>query len=59
MKPRCAIYVPERHYGRPGPCESKRAVRPIPYQGRRILACIGHRNFIAAGGQPQLVEGRR
>ena len=59
MKPRCAIHVPKRHYGQPGPCESRRAVKRIQVGDTPILACVAHRNFIKGGGKPAIARRSR
>lgn len=55
----CAVYVPKRHYGQPGPCASRRAIKRVMLGDTPVLACIGHRNFIAGGKTPELNRGRR
>lgn len=56
MKPRCSIYVTKRHYGHPGQRESRRAVKRIQIGDMPILACVGHRNLITAGGKPAVAQ---
>ncbi len=59
MKPSCDLHVPQRGYGRPGPCQSKRAVQRVQLGDTPIMACVAHRKFILGGGKPTLARRDR
>ncbi len=56
---RCAIYVPSRHYGQPGQCQSRSTIKRIEVGDTKFLACATHRRLIVGGRKPELARGRR
>lgn len=48
-EPTCGIWITERPYCDPGPCENKRQIQPTKIRGKKIVACRIHRVMIEAG----------
>lgn len=55
----CAVYVVQRAYGQPGPCQSRRALAHVVMSDLEIVACYHHRMMIKAGHKLPLAIAKR